>query len=375
MSQAVAVQGVPLAYTRQILPLDREGKIVGEGSADQQIEQVLANLDAVLGAAGSGLNRLVRLNVYALSHQAAGRVPELLAKRLGPNVRPAITTVLTPLPHRKALVAMDALAAAASQGQPKAGRSETGPAIASLRCQTVAGDKDGADVAALPRGGAVYLSGVPERGTLTQPAVTRSMSTLLATLGQLRLRPADVVQLKVFCMPASAAEDVLREIKKFFPGQLVPPVVFVEWLASAPVEIELVAQLPPTDKPAEAVQYYTPPDLRPLPAFSRVALVRADRQVFISGLSSRAAGNAEAQARDVFAQLKSVLAATGCDALNLAKATYYVSDDDASKGLDKVRSEFLSPDRPPAASKVTVHGVGQAERTLTVDAIAVGRGR
>ena len=36
-------------YTRQLLPLDEDGKIVGEGSADQQIEQVLKNLRCANG--------------------------------------------------------------------------------------------------------------------------------------------------------------------------------------------------------------------------------------------------------------------------------------------------------------------------------------
>ena len=78
MSQAVVVQGLPLVYTRQLLPLDGEGKLVGEGVADEQIEQVLKNLEEVLGAAGSGLDKLVRLNVCALSHQTADRLRETL---------------------------------------------------------------------------------------------------------------------------------------------------------------------------------------------------------------------------------------------------------------------------------------------------------
>jgi enamine deaminase RidA (YjgF/YER057c/UK114 family) len=364
MSKAVVVQGLPLVYTRQLLPLDSEGKLVGEGSADKQVEQVLDNLQAVLDATASGLGQLVRLNVYALSHQTAGRVRELLSKRLDPAIRPAITVVLTPLPHRKALVAVDAVAVAAAKGQ----------AVALVRCEAVAGDKDCADAAVMPPAGVAYLSGVPEKGGLAASAVTRSLSTLLGTLGQLEFSPAHVVQLKVFLTPATSADEALREVKKLFPGQLTPPVVFVEWIASAPVEIELVAHLPPTDKPAEGVQYYNPPDVMPSPAFSRVALVGAERQVFISGLSARAAGNGEAQARDGFAQLQQILAATGSDMHHLAKATYYVSDDDAGKALDKLRPEFFHPQRPPAASKVTVHGVGQPERTLTMDMIAVGSG-
>ena len=60
--------------------------------------------------------------------------------------------------------------------------------------------------------------------------------------------------------------------------------------------------------------------------------------------------------------------------LHLAKATYYVSDDDGSRGIDKLRPELFDPQRPPAASKVTVHGVGQPARSFTMDMIAVGSG-
>ena len=146
MSQAAIVQGQPLVHTRQLLPLDREGKPVGEGSVDKQIEQVLDNLDAVLGASGSGLGKLVRLNVYAITPQTVDRVRELLSKRLDAAVRPVMTAVLTPMPHRKALVAVDAIAVSAEKSQ----------TVALKRCEAVAGDKDCADAAVLPPGGVAY---------------------------------------------------------------------------------------------------------------------------------------------------------------------------------------------------------------------------
>ncbi|MHB8972956.1 MAG: RidA family protein [Pirellulaceae bacterium] len=364
MSQAVIVQGVPLVHTRQLAPLDREGNLVGAGSLDAQIEQVLNNLDAVLNASGSGLGKLVRLNVYAIAPSTVDKVREQLSKRLEPAVRPAITAVLTPMPHRKALVAVDAVAVAA----------ETGQTVALQRCEAVAGNSDCADTAVMPRGGVAYLSGVPAEGGLAMSAISKSMSTLWKTLEQLQLTPAQVVQVRMFLRPATSADDALRELKKFFPGQLTPPVVFVEWIALAPVEIELIVQLPLTDKPAQSVQYYNPPDVRPLPTFSRVALVRSERQIYVSSLFARAAGRGEEQANDLFAQLKTILDQTGSDMLHLAKATYYVCDDDAGRGFDKARPLFFDPQRPPAASKVMVYGVGQAGRTLTMDMIAVGTG-
>ena len=77
----------------------------------------------------------------------------------------------------------------------------------------------------------------------------------------------------------------------------------------------------------------------------------------------------------MFVQLKGILSETGSDLGHLAKATYYVSDDEASNMLNQVRSNFLDPERAPAASKVTVHGVGRAGCTLTMDMIAVGTAR
>lgn len=371
MSQAVVVDCQPLVHTRQLLPLDRDAKPVGEGSIEKQIEQVLNNLEAVLKASGSGLGKLVRLNVYAITPQTVDRVRELLSKRLDASARPAITAVLTPMPHRKVLVAVDAIAVS----------SEAGSTLALKRCEAVAGDKECADAAVLPRGGVAYLSGVPEESGVAVPAITKSMTTLCRTLEQLKLSPAHVVQVKVFLRPILSADEALRELKKFFPGQLMPPVVFVEWNALPQAEIELIAQLPAADKPARSLEFYTPPEVRPSPVFSRVALVRSEQWIYTSALFAREAPNpttqagGEAQAKDVFGQLKEILKQTGSDTSHLAKAMYYVCDPFASRGFDVARPAVLDPERPPAASLIMVHGIAKSGRTLSMDMIAVPSGK
>jgi enamine deaminase RidA (YjgF/YER057c/UK114 family) len=360
----VIVDQMPLVHTRQLLPFDSAGKLVGEGSADKQIEQVLTNLEAVLNDSGSSLEKLIRLNVYALSNEVANRVRELLVERLGDTVRPAMTLVLTPLPHRGVLVAVDAVAGAADSGK----------AVALKRCKSVSGNDQCADAALLPPGGIAYLSGAPAGFELTTLPVTKSMAQLMKTLGQLNLGPADVVQVKVFVRPVTAAEDILPEVQAFFPGQLAPPVVFVEWLAAVPVEIEMIAQLPLSGKSTGGVEYFDPPEFRPSNVFSRVALMRAKRQIYISGLYARKPSRGELQAELLFGQLQEVLTRTGSDMRHLVKATYYVSDDDAARWVDRTRPKVFDPTRPPAASKVMVFGVGRAGRTMTVDMIAISRG-
>jgi enamine deaminase RidA (YjgF/YER057c/UK114 family) len=299
--------------------------------------------------------------VYALAPPTVERVRAQLTGRLQPAVRPTITAVLTPMPHRDALVAVDAVAVAAEKEK----------RVALQRCDSVAGEEGCADAAVLPRGGVAYLSGVPAEGGLTESAVTKSMAVLWKTLDEFSLSPAHVVQLKVFLRPASSADEVLHELKKYFPGQMTPPVVFVEWLAPPPVEIELIAQLPLTGKSAPNVEYYNPPEVRPMQIFSRVALVRTERQIFVSGLFARKAGRGQDQALDVFDQLEAILDQTGSDLRHMAKATYYVYDDSSARGMDRARLWIYDQDRPPAASKCMVHGVGQSNRTLTMDMIAV----
>lgn len=361
-SQAVVVEGHPLVHTRQLLPLDGEGNLVGGDSVDEQIEQVLDNLDAVLTASGSSLGQLVRLNVYAIVPSTIDSVREQLAARLEPAVRPAVTSVLTPMPRHDALVALDAVATAADKGE----------TVALERCEAVAGDEGCADAAVLPRGGVAYLSGVPAEPGLTKSAVDKSMAGLWKMLETFKLTPAHVVQLKVFVRPASAADEVREELKKFFPDQKTPPVVFVEWLGEPPVEIELIAQLPLTAESTPKVQYYNQPDVRLSQLFSRVALVRTERQIYISSLfAPKETGRREEEALGVFDQLGTILAETGSDLRHMAKGTYYVADDGAASGMDRVRLWRYDLDCPPAASKCMVHGVGQAKRTMTLDMIAV----
>ena len=105
-----------------------------------------------------------------------------------------------------------------------------------------------------------------------------------------------------------------------------------------------------------------------------MALVQSERQIYISGLYASVPSRGEPQAVDVFDQLQEILTKTGSDMRHLVKATYYVSDDDAARWVDRTRPRVYDPARPPAASKVMVHGVGQAQRTMTVDMIAVPTG-
>lgn len=364
VSQAVVVRGQPLVFTGQVLPLGADGSLVGEDSPEEQILQVLGNLERVLEAAASGLNRLVRLHVCVDGPETAERFRQRLAERVPAENCPAMTVVVSPLSPAEAVVAVDAVAT-------------TSQTVEQVDLQRVSGGADRsetADVAVMPAGGFAYLSGQPDKSERLE-AVGKSLDALFDMLDQLGLAQSHVARMKVFIDSADATAEVAQAIEERFPEGLAPPLVFVVWNASAPIEIELVAHRPLTETASGSVRFYTPPGVKPSPTFSRAALIEADRQIFISGLAAQQSGDGEAEVRDVFAQLEQILAETGSDLRHLAKATYYVSTDDASTMLNKLRPEFYDPERPPAASKVMVEGVGETGRGLRMDMIAVGVGR
>src|SRR5207237_729436 len=95
------------------------------------------------------------------------------------------------------------------------------------------------------------------------------------------------------------------------------------------------------------------------------------KRIYVSGLFGTRGGNATAQIEEIFATLDGVLKKAGSDLRHMAKATYYVSDDDASGKLNELRPKYYDPSRPPTASKAQVAGVGVEGRTVTLDMIAV----
>ena len=63
-SAAVVVDAdLALVHTAQLFPMDEQGELVGPGRPGEQVEAVLDRLDTALRRAGSGLDRVVKLNV------------------------------------------------------------------------------------------------------------------------------------------------------------------------------------------------------------------------------------------------------------------------------------------------------------------------
>lgn len=357
-SGAVKVGAVCLTHTEQALPVNREGRLTGQTVAEQ-LRVVQTRLEAAGHNTGAGLDRCVKLNIYLRDTNDADVVRAALAKRFHGAHKPAVCLVTTKLPLEGALVAADAIIAT-----PRESRSHV---------ELLPAEGPRAGCAVLRPGGRVYIAGQAEPGDLAS-ATRKTLESLRKTLAHLKLDLSHVVQIKSFLTPMGEVAVAEREIRSFFGEQATPPLVFVEWIAgsASPIEIELIAACPRDQLPADAppVEYLTPPGMTASPIFARVTRVAAPETIYVSGLYGPDA-DAERQVRSVFEQLTELLAPAGSGLRHLVKATYYVADEPASAMLNKLRPEYYDPGRPPAASKAPVHGVGRAERTLTLDMIAV----
>ena len=253
-SAAIVVDGAAnLAHTEQILPVDADGKVIAPNRADEQAGAVLDRLETTLKGVQSGLDRLVKVDVYIARPDAVATFQKAFARRMAGKARPAVSYVVGALSHAEALVALDAVA------------------VTSL-----ADRRRSRSVAVLAAGPRIFVSGQADPGNDLASATRKTLEGLGATLKHAGLDRSQVVRVKAFMQPMTAAASaaVEREVSAFFGEDGIPPMTLVDGSASPtlPIEIELVVA--GRDAGAAPLEYLTPPGLKSSPVFSRVARTR-----------------------------------------------------------------------------------------------------
>ena len=107
-SQALAHEG--LLFLSGQIPLDPATGALVDGEIEAQTRQVLANLSAVLEAAGSSLRRVLRTTVYLVDLSLFPRVNAVYAEHFSTNPRPARVTVQAAALPMGAQVEIEAIA-------------------------------------------------------------------------------------------------------------------------------------------------------------------------------------------------------------------------------------------------------------------------
>lgn len=128
------------------------------------------------------------------------------------------------------------------------------------------------------------------------------------------------------------------------------------------------------------IEFLKPPGLLNVPSFSQVTTARGGKLVFVSGQvawdekgKTLFPGDLEAQTRKTYENLKIALAAAGATFDDVVKFTIYVKNLDTTKWklVSKVRSEFISQDRPPASTMIGVTGLVYDELLIEIEAYAL----
>src|SRR5215213_72654 len=107
-SQAVVYNG--LVFVAGQLAIDPQTGEKRLGSIEEQTEQALRNVGAILKAADSDLSRVLKMTVYISDIGLWGRVNEVYARVMGEH-RPARAVIPTKELHHGFLIEIDAVAA------------------------------------------------------------------------------------------------------------------------------------------------------------------------------------------------------------------------------------------------------------------------
>ena len=109
-----AVRWGGLLFLSGIVPIDGEGKLVGEGDVVEQTRQVFRNMDLVLRAAGCGFGDVVKVTTFLLDIGDRARINPVRQEVFG-DARPASTLVeVSALAVPGALLEIEAVAATPS---------------------------------------------------------------------------------------------------------------------------------------------------------------------------------------------------------------------------------------------------------------------
>lgn len=352
---AVVVDDVPLVHTTQFFPVGDAGEVIAPRDARVQVAAVLDKLVAALKAAGATPDELIRLHWCIVDDAVATHVQREMARRFHDNP-PATTWVVSALPTADVLVAVDAVA-----------RTSTDPAR-SVRSLPRSGRQTPATI--MPNGTRIYVAGQAENDASLAVATRKTLDSLRRTLQFLGRSEADIAHIRAFLTPMRDVGEVVRTLAEWFGERPVPPVAFVEWNSTLPIEIELIAW-GGRDVAGESIEYVTPPGMTTSPVYSRVARINHARSIYLSSRFARSGRDAADEVTDLFTALDRDLQQLGSDLRHLVKATYFVSTEQTSQKLNELRPRYYDPARPPSASKAMVAGVGQSGCALTLDMIAV----
>lgn len=108
LSQAIKANG--FVFVSGQAAIGDNGEIVGEGDFDRQAEQAFGNLDRALRAAGSGLDKVVKVTIFLRSMENFAKIVELRRRWFSAPYPTDSIIEVSSLYSPKALIEIEAIA-------------------------------------------------------------------------------------------------------------------------------------------------------------------------------------------------------------------------------------------------------------------------
>lgn len=361
-SSAVVIPGdTPLAHTTQVLPLGSTGAIHAPGNAAEQARKVLQLLMFILKEAETGLPQTVRLEVVIAHPEDIAAVRRMVSEIFSGKDKPAVTWILSPLPHPEALVAMSATATTSLPG---------GRAILSKKSPILFTEHpELSHVSIQPFGARIYFPARIGKGSTTTSATTEAFAQLTASLRKHSLTAEDVFRLNVFVNDianAGAARDALIEQ---FEGKSVPP--FSIQVSEGPDLVSIAAtaaaRVPKPD--AQAIERLGPIKSRNRD-FLRDAPVNFGKDVYFSTLTGDSGLSASAQVEEIWQTLDYLLKKAGSSSEHVSHVRFGVSSSIAENEVIRKANEWGELHFPSATIRM-FPTLTEQRHEVTLDVIAV----
>jgi 2-iminobutanoate/2-iminopropanoate deaminase len=111
-----------LVFVSGQLPIDMDGRPMSDQPFERQVEQVLANVDACLEAAGTNRSRLLQVRVYVTDMKLWSAFNQIYANWIG-DCRPARAVAGVASLHHELLLEIEGIALSSQKGPPFVGRA------------------------------------------------------------------------------------------------------------------------------------------------------------------------------------------------------------------------------------------------------------
>ena len=345
---STAVRAGDLVYVSGVLSTDAKGALVTD-DIRSQARRTLDNLRASFVAAGTRLENAAAINVY-LTQASDFQAMNEVYRTYWPKDPPTRTTVVTGLAAPGALIEITGVAVREGAERvavhPPAWAPSPNPYSYGIRT-----------------GDTLFLSGLVPRdlhkNTLVAGDVAVQTRAVMDNAGEILkaagMSFADVVSARVYIQDTADFPAMNEAYRGYFP-EGPPARATVKTALTSPdfrVEVTLLAVK------AKDRRLFTTPKAdgspgQPSPNLS--SAVRVGNRLYVSGMLGNTdanAGDARAQAREMFTRIGRTLAAAGYDWADVVDGIAYITDAAHFPALNEAYREVFKGDFPTRATVVT----------------------